>query len=66
MNILRKLAVILVALGPVTIDIKPGSNPNCFNINGHGVIKEAPLRRGFSICAFDENLLGYVASEPDA
>ena len=25
----------------VTIDIKPGSDPNCFNINGHGVIPVA-------------------------
>lgn len=28
---------------PVTIDIKPGSDPNCFNINGHGVIPVAIL-----------------------
>jgi hypothetical protein len=27
----------------VAIDIKPGSNPNCFNINGHGVIPVAIL-----------------------
>lgn len=26
---------------PVSIDIKPGSDPNCFNINGHGVIPVA-------------------------
>ena len=25
------------------IDIKPGSDPNCFNINGHGVIPVAIL-----------------------
>jgi hypothetical protein len=32
-------------LGPhrVDIDIKPGSDPNCFNINGHGVIPVAVL-----------------------
>lgn len=28
---------------PVTIDIKPGSDPNCFNANGHGVIPVAVL-----------------------
>lgn len=27
----------------VNIDIKPGSDPNCFNINGHGVIPVAIL-----------------------
>jgi hypothetical protein len=25
----------------VEIDIKPGSDPNCFNINGHGVVPVA-------------------------
>jgi hypothetical protein len=28
---------------PVEIDIKPGSDPNCFNNNGHGVIPVAIL-----------------------
>ena len=27
----------------VEIDIKPGSNPNCFNLNGNGVIPVAVL-----------------------
>ena len=27
----------------ISIDIKPGSDPNCFNINGHGVIPVAIL-----------------------
>jgi hypothetical protein len=27
----------------VVIDIKPGSDPNCFNVNGHGVIPVAVL-----------------------
>jgi hypothetical protein len=27
----------------VEIDIKPGSDPNCFNVNGHGVIPVAIL-----------------------
>jgi hypothetical protein len=30
-------------LTTVQIDIKPGSDPNCFNINGHGVIPVAVL-----------------------
>lgn len=28
---------------PIDIDIKPGSYPNCFNLNGHGVIPVAIL-----------------------
>lgn len=28
---------------PVDIDVKPGSDPNCFNINGHGMIPVAVL-----------------------
>ncbi len=28
---------------PVSIDIKPGSDPNCFNNNGHGVLPVAIL-----------------------
>ena len=31
------------AVLPVRIDIKPGSDPNCFNNNGHGVIPVAIL-----------------------
>jgi hypothetical protein len=33
----------VIAEQEVTIDIKPGSDPNCFNINGHGVIPVAIL-----------------------
>ena len=29
------------AITTVAIDIKPGSDPNCFNVNGHGVIPVA-------------------------
>ena len=29
--------------GEIDIDIKPGSDPNCFNLNGHGVIPVAIL-----------------------
>ncbi len=31
------------AIATVSIDIKPGSDPNCFNINGHGVVPVAIL-----------------------
>lgn len=31
------------AVPTVEIDVKPGSDPNCFNLNGHGVIPVAIL-----------------------
>ena len=34
---------VLPTVVDVNIDIKPGSNPNCFNINGHGVVPVAIL-----------------------
>ena len=38
----------------VAIDIKPGSDPNCFNINGHGVIPVAVLGSGdFDVSLID-------------
>ena len=38
----------------VDIDIKPGSDPNCFNINGHGVIPVAILGSGdFDVSQID-------------
>ena len=38
----------------VDIDIKPGSDPNCFNINGHGVIPVAVLGSGdFEVSQID-------------
>jgi hypothetical protein len=39
---LDNVSVSMVAT-QVTIDIKPGSDPNCFNINSHGVIPVAIL-----------------------
>ncbi len=38
---------------PVAIDIKPGSDPNCFNANGNGVIPVAIL----SSADFDVTLI---------
>jgi hypothetical protein len=37
------IAVYDVAVLPVAIDIKPGSYPNCFNNDGHGVVPVAIL-----------------------
>ncbi len=42
----------------VQIDIKPGSYPNCFNINGHGVIPVAILgRTDFDVTTIDTDTL---------
>jgi hypothetical protein len=50
----------VVEIGPsfcvrtVGIDIKPGSYPNCFNINGHGVVPVAILGdEGFDVAEVD-------------
>lgn len=48
----------------VTIDIKPGSNPNCFNVNGHGVIPVAILGSvNFDVLNIDENSLFFAGLE---
>ena len=55
------LAFALTA-GPesVAIDIKPGSDPNCFNINGHGVIPVAMLgSETFDVMAIDQGSLSF-------
>ena len=45
---------------PVAIDIKPGSDPNCFNINGHGVIPVAVLSdAGFDAASIDVTTLSF-------
>lgn len=44
----------------VNIDIKPGSDPNCFNINGHGVIPVAILgNTDFDVSQIDANSLSF-------
>jgi hypothetical protein len=44
----------------VAIDIKPGSDPNCFNANGHGVIPVAVLGDvGFDVSDIDLNTLSF-------
>ena len=44
----------------VAIDIKPGSDPNCFNANGHGVIPVAVLgSAGFDVSNIDLNTLSF-------
>ena len=44
----------------VDIDIKPGSDPNCFNIDGHGVIPVAILGSSdFDVSAIDLSTLSF-------
>lgn len=45
---------------PVNIDIKPGSYPNCFNINGHGVIPVAILGSAeFDVSLIDQGTISF-------
>ena len=45
----------------VDIDIKPGSYPNCFNVNGHGVIPVAILGGAdFDVTEVDEGTLVFA------
>jgi hypothetical protein len=45
----------------ITIDIKPGSYPNCFNINGHGVIPVAILgSTDFDVTTIDYATLSFA------
>ncbi|MCP3963080.1 MAG: hypothetical protein GY719_35015 [bacterium] len=42
----------------IAIDVKPGSDPNCFNLNGHGVIPVAILgSAGFDVGRVDPSSL---------
>jgi len=51
MNVIRSV---------VTIDIKPGSDPNCFNLNGHGVIPVSILGNGtFDVSNVDQSSLSF-------
>ena len=44
----------------IEIDIKPGSDPNCFNKNGHGVIPVAILGSGtFDVSDTDQDSLAF-------
>ncbi|MCK4820243.1 hypothetical protein KA005_31050 [bacterium] len=46
---------------PVEIDIKPGSYPNCMNINGHGVIPVAVLgNEDFDVTTIDVSTLSFA------
>jgi hypothetical protein len=47
----------------IDIDIKPGSDPNCFNINGHGVIPVAILGSSdFDVTNIDHDTLLFNGS----
>jgi len=49
-----------VSVIQVTIDIKPGSYPNCFNINDHGVIPVAILgSSNFDVSTIDPSKLSF-------
>ena len=44
----------------VDIDVKPGSEPNCINLNGHGVIPVAVLgSSSFDVANIDQNALSF-------
>jgi hypothetical protein len=48
----------------VALDIKPGSDPNCFNINGHGVIPVAILGSAtFDVTVIDLTTLSFAGLE---
>ena len=58
---LYAISDVLTVLDPtvqVEIDIKPGSDPNCFNANGHGVIPVAILSSDtFDVTTIDQSTL---------
>jgi hypothetical protein len=54
----------LTEIAIVAIDIKPGSDPNCININGHGVIPVAILGSGdFDVSQIDLASLSFGGLE---
>lgn len=49
---------------PVSFDIKPGDDPNCMNINGHGVIPTAILgSEDFDVTQIDASTLRFAGLE---
>ena len=49
---------------PIGIDVKPGSDPNCFNINGHGVIPVAVLgSTSLDVAMVDQSTLSFGGLE---
>ncbi len=54
----------LRAVRQIKIDIKPGSYPNCFNVNGHGVIPVAILGSAvFDVTQIDTATLWFAGLE---
>jgi hypothetical protein len=69
-SILAREVLIREMAQEVGIDIKPGSDPNCFNINGHGVIPVAILGSSEALaCAFvaisSHNAIPRMSTETD-
>jgi hypothetical protein len=59
--VIDNLTIAAPVLKPITIDIKPGSYPNCFNIKSHGVIPVAVLGRAdFDIAQIDVSTLHFA------
>jgi hypothetical protein len=55
---------VAVAERLISIDVKPGSDPNCFNINGHGVIPVAILGSDeFDVTEIDTDTLSFAGLE---
>lgn len=53
-----------IVLKEVLVDVKPGSDPNCFNINGHGVIPVAILGSAtFDVLNIDTSTLYFAGLE---
>jgi Laminin B (Domain IV) len=61
---LDNVAISAPAPEPVTIDIKPGTDPNCMNINSHGVIPVAVLGSAeFDVQTIDQTTLSFAGLE---
>ncbi len=57
-------ALVIEGRQAIRIDVKPGSDPNCFNINGHGVIPVAVLgAEDFSVEDIDLETLRFGGLE---
>jgi hypothetical protein len=59
------VSIVAVSVHEVNIDIKPGSDPNCLNINDHGVIPVAVLGSAdFDVSSIDPATLVFAGLVP--